>query len=183
MELKVLKKIFKPVLLLLLSAVLLFSSVGCSKDKYVPVGMKAISSDIIDYKIYIPTEWTADLSTGVVSAYYSDKDHSSVNVTAFQLDSAETTVKDFWLSYEDTLKQTIADFEYVTEAETMLWDGKSAEKYVYTGKVGGNEYKFMQVLMITYGTVYIFTYTSTAELYDSHLDDVNKIIENMSFDH
>lgn len=178
-----LKKIFKPTILLLIAAVMLFSSVGCSKDKYVPVGMKEISSDIIDYKIYIPTEWTADLSTGVVSAYYSDTDHSSINVTAFQIDSADTTVSDFWESYEETLAQTITDIEYISKAETMLWDSKSAQKYVYTGKLAGSEYKFMQVLMITYGTVYIFTYTSTTELYDSHIEDVNKIIENMSFEH
>ncbi len=169
--------------MLLLTAVLLFSLAGCSEDKYVPIGMKAISSDIIDYKIYIPTEWTADLSAGVVSAYYSDTDHSSINVTAFQLDSAETTASEFWKSYEEALKQTISELEYVVEAETMLWDGKGAEKYVYTGKLAGSEYKFMQVLMVTSGTVYIFTYTSTPELYDSHIEDVNKIIENMSFEH
>jgi len=44
---------------------------SCSNnDQSAPDGMKSVqSSDNLDYNIYIPEEWTQDLSTGVISAY------------------------------------------------------------------------------------------------------------------
>ena len=157
---------------------------GCTsfEDKYIPVGMKPLTSEIVDYKLYIPESWTEDLTTGAVSAYVSSSDRSSVNVVSFTLEDQKTTATDFWKSYEETLKDTVKDFEYVSEAETLLWGEKAAYRYVYTGKLAGSSFKFMQVIMTLNGTVYIFTYTSTAELYDSHLEDVNKILENTVFE-
>jgi hypothetical protein len=38
----------------------------------------------------------------------------------------------------------------------------------------------MQVVALKEGTVYLFTYTSTDKLFDSHLDEVNKILEYFS---
>ena len=178
------KMVMKLSAVLLAFLTVLFAFCGCKsfEDKYAPVGMKALSSDIVDYKLYIPESWTEDLTTGAVSAYVSSSDRSSINVTSFNLEDKKTTATDFWKGYEDTLKDTVKDFEYVSEAETLLWGEKAAYKYVYTGKIAGDSFKFMQVVMTTGGTVYIFTYTSTEELFDSHLDDVNKILENTAFE-
>ncbi len=155
---------------------------SCSPvDAYVPAGMKNISSDVVEYKLYIPESWTADISTGVVSAYCSQSDKSNISMTAFELRDAESDLVSFWDSYKDTFEKTFSDMEYETEGEDMLVAGNVAKKYVYTATVSGDAYKFMQVTILKDARVYLFTYTATEANYDSHTEEIASILENISF--
>ena len=175
---------FKKVIVLVICALFVFSLTACSPDNYAPAGMKLITdSDIVDYKLYVPASWTADVSTGVVSAYVSSADHSNINVTAFELDDVNTTLAEYWAVYTEAFNSTFSDMEYETEGETILLSGAAAVKYVYTATVTGTQYKFMQVVSISNGTVYIFTYTSSPDNYSSHLEDIDKILSNFEFTH
>ena len=91
-----------------------------------------------------------------------------------------TTAEEYWEYYSKEFERTFSDMEYVTKGEDMLLSKKAAKKYVYTATVTGEEYKFMQVVMLNAGTVYIFTYTATVENYDTHLSEVEGIIGYIS---
>ncbi len=93
---------------------------------------------------------------------------------------AITTVEEYWAYYEGQFEATFSDLAYSVEGENMMLAGMKAKKYVYTATVTGETYEFMQVVALKAGTVYIFTYTSTEEVFDSHLEEVNAIIGYIS---
>ncbi len=159
---------------------------GCSAsgtDIEAPDGMKLFSNEHTDYTAFVPASWTVDMSTGTLSAYVSSADASSVVITAQMLGQDDPkTLDGYWKHYEESFNSTFKEFEYVGEAPTTTTlSGEPANKYVYTAKLGDNQYKFMQVVVIREMTVYVITYTSTPEGYDANLEDVEKILDNFSF--
>lgn len=208
---------------------------GCSNvtDSYAPKGFMKISPENADYVLYVPDSWTADLSTGVTTAYVSAKDRSNISFMAFEADDAlirvdvnkgssdstsdaenavstdlpddtvapdtaasdstssnETdspsevpeinSIEEYWEYYAADFKKTFGDMEYVTEGENTLMSGKAAKKYVYTATVTGQKYKFMQVVMLDKGTVYIYTYTALPDNYDTNLENAEAILGYIS---
>ncbi len=152
-------------------------------DESVPAGMKALeSSDKLNYNFYIPKAWTQDLSTGVVCAYYSTGDTSNVSITTYNIDDYAKTLGEYVEEYKtglsDNLKELTVSEGY--PANTTL-GGVAASKLEYTASFSGTQYKYMQILCINKGSMYVFTYTSNAEKYDSHLEEVDLMLDNFSF--
>ena len=54
-------------------------------------------------------------------------------------------------------------------------------KYVYTAKIAGASYKFMQVICMRENYVYIFTYTAAEETYQKGLEDAESIVSHIRF--
>ena len=168
---------------LLLSALMLtVFLISCSaRIDGAPEGMKLISTDDVEYNLYVPESWTADFSTGVVSAYVSENDFSNINIDAFNLDDPNMTPAQFWEKYEADITSTFPD-AVITDSSNTIVDGVlAAEQHTFTATVTGTEYKFMETVFIRAGAAYILTYTSTAENFDSHLEDVQSIISNITF--
>ncbi len=192
---------FKSLLLVIILLCTAFiMSCGNGKDNWIPKGMKIASTDAVDYILFVPDTWTVDISTGVVSAYTTDR--SNITMIAFNLENEnkDLTPDGYWKKYEPELRQTFPDMEYsaiqngaettgdTTEISdnfvpvTMLLDGLPANKYIYTATVTGVKYQYMQVICTRGGIAYLFTYTSIPQNFDIHLDDVNRILENFRFD-
>lgn len=171
----------KALFVLLILSVMIFSGCAKTSDIEAPDGMKLFSNEHTDYTAFVPVNWIVDMSTGTLSAYVSSADASNVSITAQAL-SAPTTLDDYWKGYEEDFKLTFADMEYIGEAPTTTTlSGEAANKYVYTATVTGTQYKFMQMVCIKNMTVYVITYTSTPEAYDGNMEDVEKILDNFSF--
>lgn len=165
-----------------LAAILLLCACGSNDDSAPELGWKEISNDGVSYNLYVPDEWISDISTGMTAAYVSNVDSSNISVIAFDLPSGEvTTIADYWKTYEPGLKAVFTDFAYVGEADQTKLDDADALAYTYTGTVAGTEYKIMQVVALKDAQVYIFTYTATAERYDSHFEDVFAILGFFDF--
>ncbi|MBQ8510105.1 MAG: hypothetical protein IJ493_09400 [Clostridia bacterium] len=154
-------------------------SCGTSSDT-APMGFKEISDPEVTYHLYVPDEWITDVSTGMTSAYYDGRDPSNISMTAFELDGTVTSVADYWALYEADFKAIFPDMEYVDAVECTL-DDVAAMQYIYTATMSDIQYKFMQVIALRQGQVYIFTYTATAEKYDTHIEDVIAILDYFSF--
>ena len=67
------------------------------------------------------------------------------------------------------------------EPENLTMDGVHAQKYVYSADLGEFSYKIMQTASIRSGSVYLITYTSLADTYESHLEEVNNMISFFRF--
>jgi len=197
------------IILFVISMLFIVFTVSCNeKDNWIPKGMKKVSTDAVDYTMYVPDSWTVDISTGVISAYVKSTDRSNITMIAFNLENedADMTIDDYWTKYESELRQTFPDIKYTeiqdesettetateeTTAEststdkyiptTTLLDGISANKYIYTATVTGVTYKYMQVICIRGGIAYLFTYTTVPENFDIHLEQIDRILENFSF--
>ena len=172
------KKNIIPALLVAVSVTL--ASCGSNTDS-APMGYREISDEGLNYHFYVPDDWTPDVSTGMTSAYFSGRDPSNVSVTAFELDDTSiNSVEAYWELNEADLKLILPDLEYVDESDCKL-DGVDGRQYVYTASMSDTEYKFMQVVAIKSNEVYIFTYTATAENYDSHIEDVISMVDYFKF--
>jgi hypothetical protein len=178
------KKTLKKIIIALFAILLAFSAVSCGdKDDFVPAGYKRASNKNADHALYVPEGWIVDMSTGVTSARVSKSDSSNISFMSFELDksliNSETaegeekdTIDKFWDYYKAELLKTFPDMEMDAENNgvKMLVSKKTAKKYIYTATVTGGEYKFMQIVVIKGETVYLYTYTAKAELFDNNLE-------------
>lgn len=80
-------KFLKKISVLLAGLTLVGIIAGCgAADSFVPKGYKKISADKVGYRLYVPDNWIDDLSTGVATAYVSEKDRSNISFMAFEVD-------------------------------------------------------------------------------------------------
>lgn len=180
------------VILLLVSFALSACGNSTTEDGVaIPVGMKLISPDTADYYLFINEDWKDDISTGVVTAYYSDNDPTNIAAMVFSLDGT-MTYSEYWDSYEKEFSAVYSDYTLVDEAETLL-DGMTSGRFVYTGTFGADEeraedgeengikYKFTTVVTIKDSSIYLITYSARESKYDEHIEDFNDVLLNFKF--
>ncbi len=151
-----------------------------SDKEDIPDGMKLISTDEVGYRFFVPENWIVNGRADFPAAYYSDSDSSNVSLQVYMLnlesdDSLNTPEKYFETCcerYEDVFDAFTLDGE-----EDIEMAGAKAKQYIYTIETGGVEYKQLQAIVFR-GAYYVLTYTSSPETFDSHLDDIEKMIEN-----
>lgn len=80
-------KFLKKISVFLAGLMLVGIIAGCgAADSFVSKGYKKISADKVGYRLYVPDNWIDDLSTGVATAYVSEKDRSNISFMAFEVD-------------------------------------------------------------------------------------------------
>lgn len=152
-----------------------------------PEGMHNIAiADYNAYRFYIPTSWTVDMQTGITSAYVSDTDRSSVSLSCYYPSNASvTSIETYWDALQKSYKALYTDYAVTDKPEkdekpTKI-AGLDGATYVFTGRNGGTDYRVMQVFFIRGSYIYTFTYTATEAAYESHLAEVNRIMEAITF--
>lgn len=170
------KNLITKIMLFILASAMLLCAVSCKKDNAVPDDMIVASDPLASFYLYVPEKWTVDYTEGTAGAYYSANDPSSVFASAWEMPNADSTLDDWWNANLTDLKLIFADFALVSEDTTVV-DGLEAKSYVYTATLGEYSYKFMQTACMKDGSVYMITYTSLAETFDSHMGDVEKMLE------
>lgn len=174
----------KKITALVIGMMMLLTMVSCSKQpSELPEGMALLESDAADFLFYYPQGWTADRNDGMLSAYVSPVDRSNVSVTSFPADWDTNTLDDYLTksAYFDDLKATFSDFEMITDGEETTLGGVPARQYVFTATAAGESYKFRQIMAFLGNYVYVMTYTSTADTFDAHTDEVNRVVEEFRF--
>ncbi len=162
----------------LLTAVL-FTASCSNEDPDAPKGMKLCSNDVVGFKFYVPEDWTLSMSTGAVGAYCSSSDPTNVSVMAWNLPSA-MTVTEWWEQYKAEFEGVFSDFKVIDETNITM-GGVAGVKYTYTAKLGDFEYYYIQAACIHSGMVYVFTFTSTPDKYESHLEEVDNMLAHFDF--
>lgn len=169
-----------------------------SQDDWHPANMKTVENENTDYTIYVPEDWTIDLTTGVTTAYDPD-DRSNISVAAFSLSGDDTYISasDYWARYAADCRSTFSDFHYLTQdAQTgeetveisdtdagtqITLGGSAAMKYQVAMTVTGIEYHYTVVICIRGGYAYMLTYTARPDFYETHAEEVDKVITNFAF--
>ena len=153
---------------------------GCGADNEAPTGYKTASGEAADYTFFVPEEWNVDLTTGATSAYCSTEDPSSVSVRAWELPNTDTTLDEWWAMNLEDISMVFQNVE-VSEPENAMLDGVHGQKYTYTADLGEFSYKIQQTAALRGGSVYLVTYTSLADTFDSHLEEVSNMISFFRF--
>lgn len=170
------KKIISTILLLMLTLALF----SCGNDSGVPDGMQKASEDDVAYSLFIPGGWVLlDGENGLNGAYYSASDKSSITVSSYYGDVY--SIDEYWQKSKASYEETYKNFTVETEEEQVVFGGKNAFKYVFSAEIDSTEYKFMQIVAIHQNNVYVLTYTSSAENYESHMTDVEKTVTEFLF--
>ena len=172
------KKILRITALAALAALLVISLASCKKDSSTPDGMKLASNEKADFTLFVPESWTVDMAEAAVGAYCSKTDPSSVSMMAWELENSDSNVDDWWEVNLPEIEKVFSDVE-VTSTEDTVIDGLYAKKYVYTAKLGDYEYTIMQAACVKKATVYVFTYESLPESFDSHLSEAADMLANI----
>ena len=173
---------------------------SCKDKTGVPGGMVEVVSDYTDFRLFVPDDWTPDVSTGFVSAQTVDGSNVSVEVIAAdRVDASSESEFGYTITYnkisyagiskffEDyffaTLSKSISgvklEEQYTTDQS--LGDNPYACKYVYTVELNGTSYRIMQIFAVKASKIYIFTYTAEEANYSKHTDDVDKIVKEFVF--
>lgn len=170
-------------ILLVLAAVLALCS--CRKNGDIPDGMKLVESDFVNYKLYIPENWVADLTVGTVTARANDNSNISVQTMtpSGNFESVDNYFRtDYYPKVQSTFKNTVLiEDECSTENQKFSTRGIACCKYVYTVESDGATYKILQYFTGYGGYLYIFTYTAQEALFAKHLEEVSDMVQNFTF--
>lgn len=174
----------KRIVAIIMLALVCVGLCACSNDG-APEGMQLASTekDAKIFKLYVPKSWVLNTDSGISSAYFTKnpEDKSNVQVTIHLKGDGVKDVDGYWTRAKEEYKTVVTAFAVVSEGEKTVFGGKTAKKYVFTGKIGDNEYKYMQVIVQANDSFYVFTYTALTDNYDKHIEDVENIIEKFEF--
>ena len=145
----------------------------------VPEGMKLISTDERAYRFFVPLEWKVNVRTEATAAYIEEQDgrRSNVSVQMYMTGDESQTVEQYWELCQKSYNEIFSSYTLVS-ADSIKMSGISAGRYVYDVKSGGEAYRQLQAIVKKGAMFYIVTYTASPDVFDSHLGDVDKMIEN-----
>ena len=158
-------------------------------DGYILVSEKVLSG----FNMYVPESYKVDYSSGLVSVSHPD----GTNITLSETTYPATTQDEYWANRRESLiavvdkvinpesgesESSFSEIKAPYKLEVTGADAAVAYEYSYT--LDGTEYRVYQVLM-RHGTigghVYVFTYTAPVTSYESHLDEMNSILNKIEF--
>ncbi len=187
---KHLKAIFS---ILLLACIVLSMLASCTIQRAYedsPKGMRPITDGSEGAVVYVPIDWTVDTSTGVPTAYFSNKDYSMITLTTVNADKvAGLSPLQYYENQISKLAQELPEFEIVKKSdgtkdyESGMIGGRTCYTFEFTAKITGTTHKFSQTVVDSpkNGNIFIITYSAHTEVYDSHYSVFTDAKENFKF--
>jgi hypothetical protein len=170
--------------LILISLVICVSSCSGSGVE-IPDGMQLVSTGDVAYNFFVPGGWVPTENNGIFGAYYSNSDKSNMTVSSLYPTDELMSIGDYWKALEASYSETFKNFEIIEAPENnetnIIFGERGAFKYVFSADIDGESYKMMQILTVDGSLFYTFTYTAKADLYESHLADVEKAVTEFEF--
>lgn len=174
----------KKTVALLLVALTLFSLSACTSESLKDAQDNAVyREDVVDFNLYVPDSWIVDSTSFVVSAHAGKDDNSTVMMTQTDLPGGVQTITDI---FDETMKNISSiyerpDSDYKIEEAKVAGEDAEIRTYTIIDRASKTTLKYMQCLFIKDFVLYTFTYYSTADLFDTHLEEAKKILDSVSF--
>ena len=149
-------------------------------DKHTPEGMEIASSDNVEYRLYVPETWICDAASGKSEAYYPESQRSNVSVTSFAPENS-ISVENYFVQCETEYKKSVPGYERIGEAQERTVAERTAYSYTYRAVVEDQPFTVMQTLFAYNGMIYSFTYTAREEQFETHLEDVEAMLDAFTF--
>lgn len=145
-----------------------------------PNGMKLASDEDIEYRFFVPTSWVCDPYSGASEAHYPESGRSNITVTSYVPDTS-MSVKDYFLKCEEKYKKELPEYTRTGEPVEREVDGRIAYSYTYSTVYGTAQIKIMQTIFVHDSCFYTITYTALSDSFDSHMSDVEAILNAFKF--
>ena len=186
------KRIVKKGILLGLCLVILVTAfTSCTVQrayKGAPEGMRPVNEGNEGGIMYVPMAWSVDNSTGVPTAYVSDKNRTMITLVTVSADKVPGgSIPEYFNSYRESFAATLKDFQIIKESEeasdytTRMISTAGAYIYEYSGTVTNIKCKFKQAYFINNGTLFIITYSAAASQYENYLKTLTEVYDNFKF--
>ena len=159
------------VLLLLCGALL-----SCAKsDVEVPEDMQSATLSGEPFYLFVPLNWTPNLSSGVSSAYISSTD--TILVSARHFTAADgLTLDEYMSNCAEGYAATYDSFDKVEQVAAVL-GGEDAVKLSYKITKNEAELTCAQICTLYRGDVISLSVYCATELYDSYKEDLDRIVK------
>ena len=147
-----------------------------------PTGMKLASNNDVAYRFFVPTDWEINRDEEIFSAYRAD-DRSSVSVVPYMPDVDSMSVAQYFELCEKSMQNFSGEdgYELIKTEKEIDLGGRVATAYTYRFTVGDTEYRYLQVVAAYKSMIYSLTYTALPEHFDTHLEDVQTMIDAFEF--
>lgn len=147
-------------------------------DKNTPQGMKIASDKNAAYRLYVPTSWTCE-AENLRSEARVASDGSNVTVTLYE-PSVSMSIEDYFDRCAEEYQKGLRGYTLI-EANDRTVSGKSAKSYTYSAEYGNAKYRIMQTVFSDGKIMYSITYTALDENFDTHMTDVELILNSFRF--
>ena len=181
-----LKKTYLRLISIALVAVIALAALAdCSGTSEIPEGFQYATCNGEYFRLFVPTQWTVNTSSGISGAYVSQTTGNTVTMREVtftppaELAEGKEEFDYFVEEHREGIK-TLKDFKEISTANKTL-GGHRAWETVYTAKVSEKTMKFRQVLAKAYDRYFIFTYSAFEEHYDLVGEEVDNILAEVVF--
>ena len=159
---------------------------GAGSYDEAPEGMREITlAGIHDYSLFVPDAWHTDMQSGIVSAYVSEEDRSNISMTNYYPPTGVNTIAAFFDALQTSYQSLYEDYEvlhrHAEGDEPINIGGREGAMYLMRGTHAGVSYRVMQIFFVKSSNIYVFTYTATDALFDTHRATVDDIVAKITF--
>ncbi len=151
--------------------------VGCEDEMEAPVGMQKASNDAAGYTMYVSEDWIVNESSGVTSAVAGVGRNTTVTAAKVTNDTDATDPVKYFEQYKTRFTSVMSDFHEQDEPIDELLGGVGAKRFTYTGTVSDVLRKYSTVIAMSGDDVYILTFTSTKDEYDTYYVNFEEILQ------
>ncbi len=107
----------------------------------------------------------------------TDDFQENIGIAVQNLANNQANLDQIAVASLEQLKKVINDFSLVSSTETTL-ENIPAKQFVYTGKFGDFDVKWLQVIALEGDNFYIITYTAKASSYNNYLNLVEEMVNS-----
>ncbi len=181
---KLICQLSKKGLSVLLAVVMLLGVLtACASSSEVPEGYQRATCSGEYFRLYVPTQWTVNTESGISSAFIPSNTNMLVSMTEvpFEVPEGEDPLSAFVAAHVAEVSQ-LKGYERKKFFEKSNLVGYAATDMTYVITETGSPQYFRQVLTYVGKRFYIFTYTSPEEHFETLLDVVDNILEEIVFE-
>ena len=174
------KRTIKTILTVCAAILMLVSLAACSQSD-VPDGYQLVACEGDEFRLYVPTQWIVNTTSGTTAAYYTSDAEMGVTVTKAD-DAAGLTLEEYWAVCDVKYKAELEGYSYDGNVKKIVMGGKAAEQRSFSAKITRfsdtenkgvtKEYKFLQATVQNNGETYVLIYSAPTDQFDSRLETV-----------
>lgn len=161
---------------MILAILSIFFAVSCKNEgSDIPDGMQLASVEGVPFKLFVPTNWTLNTSSGISGAYLSSKAGISVSADCVEAGDGET-LDAFLSECIEKYQNELEDFEKIEQSNVVV-DSREAKKLIFSAKYKGEEYKFMYAFVKSESDFVVFCYKAKSDYFDTYISDAESMLE------
>jgi hypothetical protein len=151
---------------------------GCAQNIQAQDGYKVVSSESCDFLFEVPEDWNINYTESMLSA---NNTIDNANVTAFAFDTKEEILADdYFEQYKIEFEKTFSTMNIKEKLETKL-SGVIARHVFYTVDMGLDSFNCQTVICAMNNRIYMVTFTASADTYENHTGEFEKILSSFRF--